>query len=120
MESRTSWSLLKRAIKGTYVNVEPFHLFRYLDEETFRYNTRKADDGVRFPSCCWEHRWQAAHLRTAYRGVYEASVSAEGARMGKATKPKKPKAETPFQRFQKLARGLIGVPKDKQPRPDSR
>jgi hypothetical protein len=26
------WSLLKRAIKGTYVSVEPFHLFRYLDE----------------------------------------------------------------------------------------
>lgn len=42
------WSLLKRAIRGTYVNVEPFHLFRYLDEETFRYNTRKTDDGTRF------------------------------------------------------------------------
>jgi transposase-like protein len=42
------WSLLKRAIRGTYVNVEPFHLFRYLDEESFRYNTRKTDDGTRF------------------------------------------------------------------------
>ncbi|MBI4302774.1 MAG: IS1595 family transposase [Chloroflexi bacterium] len=42
------WSLLKRAIRGTYVNVEPFHLFRYLDEETFRFNTRKTDDGNRF------------------------------------------------------------------------
>ena len=42
------WSLLKRAIKGTYVNVEPFHLFRYLDEEVFRYNSRKADDAGRF------------------------------------------------------------------------
>ena len=42
------WSLLKRAIKGTYVSVEPFHLFRYLDEETFRYNHRKAEDGDRF------------------------------------------------------------------------
>lgn len=31
------WSLLKRAIKGTYVSVEPFHLFRYLDEQSFRY-----------------------------------------------------------------------------------
>ena len=29
------WSLLKRAIKGTYVSVEPYHLFRYLDEQTF-------------------------------------------------------------------------------------
>lgn len=42
------WALLKRAIKGTYVSVEPFHLFRYLDEEVFRFNTRKANDGVRF------------------------------------------------------------------------
>ena len=32
------WSLLKRGISGTYVSVEPFHLFRYLDEQTFRYN----------------------------------------------------------------------------------
>jgi ISXO2-like transposase domain len=30
------WSLLKRGISGTYVSVEPFHLFRYLDEQTFR------------------------------------------------------------------------------------
>ena len=35
------WSLLKRGIAGTYVSVEPFHLFRYLDEQAFRYNTRK-------------------------------------------------------------------------------
>lgn len=35
------WSLLKRGIAGTYVSVEPFHLFRYLDEQMFRYNNRK-------------------------------------------------------------------------------
>ena len=34
------WSLLKRGINGTYVSVEPFHLFRYLDEQAFRYNNR--------------------------------------------------------------------------------
>lgn len=39
------WSLLKRALKGTYVNVEPFHLFRYLDEQAFRFNERKNEDG---------------------------------------------------------------------------
>jgi len=44
------WSLLKRAIKGTYVSVQPFHLFRYLDEQTFRFNARKTNDGVRFVS----------------------------------------------------------------------
>lgn len=43
------WSLLKRGISGTYVSVEPFHLFRYLDEQTFRYNNRKdLHDGERF------------------------------------------------------------------------
>jgi len=35
------WALLKRGISGTYVSVEPFHLFRYLDEQTYRYNFRK-------------------------------------------------------------------------------
>jgi transposase-like protein len=42
------WSLLKRAIHGTYVNVEPFHLFRYLDEQAFRFNERKDNDAGRF------------------------------------------------------------------------
>lgn len=42
------WSLLKRSIKGTYVSVEPFHLFRYLDEQAFRYNERKTNDAHRF------------------------------------------------------------------------
>ena len=43
------WSLLKRQLKGTYISVEPFHLFRYLDEQVFRYNLRKmAHDGLRF------------------------------------------------------------------------
>jgi transposase-like protein len=42
------WSLLKRSINGTYVSVEPFHLFRYLDEQTFRFNSRKMTDGMRF------------------------------------------------------------------------
>jgi transposase-like protein len=34
------WSLLKRGLGGTYISVEPFHLFRYLDEQVFRYNYR--------------------------------------------------------------------------------
>ena len=43
------WGLLKRGINGTYVSVEPFHLFRYLDEQAFRYNNRKGfDDKARF------------------------------------------------------------------------
>jgi transposase-like protein len=42
------WSLLKRGIRGTYVSVEPFHLFRYLDEQAFRFNNRGASDSERF------------------------------------------------------------------------
>jgi transposase-like protein len=35
------WSCLKRGLNGTYISVEPFHLFRYLDEQAFRFNNRK-------------------------------------------------------------------------------
>jgi transposase-like protein len=42
------WSLLKRTLKGTYVAVEPFHLFRYLDEQSFRFNKRTGNDLYRF------------------------------------------------------------------------
>jgi transposase-like protein len=42
------WSLLKRGLHGTYISVEPFHLFRYLDEQAFRYNNRTATDAERF------------------------------------------------------------------------
>lgn len=47
------WSLLKRSLHGSYVAVEPFHLFRYVDEQVFRYNNRgtkkeKVSDSDRF------------------------------------------------------------------------
>jgi transposase-like protein len=43
------WSLLKRSLSGTYVSVEPFHLFRYLDEQAYRFNNRQdMDDYDRF------------------------------------------------------------------------
>ena len=43
------WSLLKRTLNGTYVSVMPFHLFRYIDEQAFRYNNRlPLKDGDRF------------------------------------------------------------------------
>ena len=38
------WSLLKRGLGGTYVAVEPFHLFRYVDEQAFRFNNRATHD----------------------------------------------------------------------------
>lgn len=42
------WSLLKRTLHGTYVSVEPYHLFRYLDEQAFRFNEREGTDAIRF------------------------------------------------------------------------
>ncbi|MBZ5675450.1 MAG: IS1595 family transposase [Acidobacteriia bacterium] len=44
------WALLKRTISGTYVSVEPFHLFRYLDEQAYRFNNRgkEMNDWERF------------------------------------------------------------------------
>jgi len=42
------WSLLKRGLRGTYVAVEPFHLERYVDEQVFRFNNRKAKPAERF------------------------------------------------------------------------
>ncbi len=42
------WSLLKRGLHGTYISVEPFHLFRYLDERVFTFNMRDMTDLGRF------------------------------------------------------------------------
>ena len=42
------WSLFKRALKGTYVSVEPFHLQAYADEQCFRFNNRRMNDAERF------------------------------------------------------------------------
>jgi transposase-like protein len=39
------WSLLKRSLKGTYVSVAAYHLFRYVDEQAFRFNERKDEQG---------------------------------------------------------------------------
>jgi transposase-like protein len=66
------WSLLKRCIRGTYVSVEPFHLFRYLDEQTFRFNTRKGTDADRFV--------KAAAALTGKRLTYDELI-------GKGTEP---------------------------------
>ena len=42
------WSLFKRSLHGTYVSVEPYHLFRYLDERCFAFNLRDRSDYGRF------------------------------------------------------------------------
>jgi len=40
--------LLKTQAKGTYVSIEPYYLFRYLDEQAFRFNEREGEDRDRF------------------------------------------------------------------------
>ncbi len=42
------WSLFKRGIHGTYVAIAPFHVFRYVAEQVFRFNERTRDDAGRF------------------------------------------------------------------------
>jgi transposase-like protein len=42
------WSLLKRRLKGTYIAIEPYHLFRYIDERVYRFNNRKVSSALRF------------------------------------------------------------------------
>lgn len=63
------WSLLKRTIRRTYVSVEPFHLFRYLDEQAFRFNERKReDDEVKTDA---ERFIQVAAMMTGKRVTYK-------------------------------------------------
>jgi transposase-like protein len=64
------WSLLKRGLKGTYIAVEPFHLFRYLDEQSFRFNNRATrnnplNDSDRFSLLCS----QIVGKRLTYAGL---------------------------------------------------
>jgi transposase-like protein len=42
------WCLLKRTLRGTHVSVNEEHLFRYLDEQAFRFNERQGNDSDRF------------------------------------------------------------------------
>ena len=42
------WTLLKRTVKGTYIQISPCHLNSYVIEQAFRYNTRKETDSERF------------------------------------------------------------------------
>jgi transposase-like protein len=69
------WSLLKRGIRGTYVSVEPFHLFRYLDEQAFRFNNRKdIGDSGRFVLAMQ----QIVGRRLTYKELTGKTEQAEG------------------------------------------
>ncbi len=59
--------MLKRMIIGTYHSVDADHVDRYIDEETFRFNTRKQTDSERFQRTVGKVAGKKAHLRRAYR-----------------------------------------------------
>jgi len=61
--------VVKRQLHGTYISVEPYHLFRYLDEQSFRYNGRKLTDAERFAFVCN----QIAGRRLTWNGSRERS-----------------------------------------------
>jgi transposase-like protein len=65
------WSLLKRGLNGTYVSVEPFHLFRYLDEQVFRYNNRATKENPVTDS----HRFSAVLSQVAGKRLTYAEVT---------------------------------------------
>lgn len=66
------WSLLKRTLRGTYVAVEPFHLERYVDEQVFRFNHRKHENGEKISDY---ERFQIALSQIAGKRLTFAEVT---------------------------------------------
>jgi len=73
------WTLLKRSIKGTYVSVEPFHTFRYIDEQAFRFNERFGDDADRFLTAMHEVTGKrVTYKKLTGKDDVQPSVNGEG------------------------------------------
>jgi transposase-like protein len=68
------WSLLKRSLSGTYISVEPFHLFRYIDERVFAFNQRRDSDYARFEAVLGA----VGGRRLTYAGLIGALPSESG------------------------------------------
>jgi hypothetical protein len=66
------WSCLKRGLNGTYIAVEPFHLFRYVDEQAFRFNNRTDSKGNTLPD---EARFSQALSQIAGKRLTFAQVT---------------------------------------------
>ena len=61
--------------RRNYVSVEPFHLFRYLDEQTFRYNNRATKDNPLNDT----DRFMAAMIQVTGRRVTYAELTGKQA-----------------------------------------
>jgi transposase-like protein len=70
------WSLLKRGLGGTYISVEPFHLFRYVDERAFRFNNREHEDGSKIPD--YERFKKELSQVVGKRIMYKELIGKEG------------------------------------------
>lgn len=68
------WSILKRGLQGTYISVEPFHLFRYVEETMFRFNSRKMKDGSRFVLACYGLFSKRLKYKALIGDHYDSSV----------------------------------------------
>ena len=82
------WALLKRGLKGTYVSVEPFHLFRYLDEQAFRYNNRLGADGGKV--CDYDRFKTVLCQVTGKRITYSRLIGKEAGTFSESTRPRLP------------------------------
>src|SRR6266542_550112 len=65
------WSVLKRGIKGTYISIDPFHAFRYVGEQSFRFNLRQLTDGERFKNVARD----IVGKRLTYRALIGADLA---------------------------------------------
>ena len=65
------WAHFKRVVFGTYHFVSKAYLQRYIDEAVYRYNTRKADEGMRFV-----HMFHMAIGKCDYNDVKSVSIVA--------------------------------------------
>lgn len=66
------WSLFKRTLKEPYLSVEPFHFFRYVDEQVLRFNSRAGNDRQRFMAVAAD----ALGKRLSYATLIGANLSA--------------------------------------------
>ncbi len=116
------WSLLKRGLHGSYISVEPFHLFRYIDEQAFRYNNRHVTDADRFVSVMK----QIVGRRVTYKELTGKTgndgrsnllpgsakdVGSESASDGESMKAAPFDSTPEFEHFKTVMRAVVAVPK---------
>jgi hypothetical protein len=92
------------------VSVEPFHLFRYLDEQSFRYNQRHDTDRGRFQRVLGSNKWKAADMESpnlSGGGVMAKQQKYKAEEPEKKPTPKKPPG---YQNFEKLLKQVVKAP----------